>query len=97
MGVIQPDAKATREHIVTGQATLVSGVIAVTISSMTTITAGFAQLSAAAPPGATTSALSCSFSGNVLTIEGYMPTDNTLTDLIDSTGTETVNYLVTGS
>ncbi len=96
MGVIAPQTKFTREHIVTGTATLVSGVITVTIPSMTTITGAVGNLSAAAPPAATTSTLSFSFSGNVLTIEGYMPTATADTDLIDSTGTETINYLVTG-
>ena len=96
MGVISPQTKFTKEHIVTGTATLVSGVIAVTIPSMSVITGGFASLSAAAPPGTATSALSCSFSANVLTIEGYMPTATADTALVDSTGTETVNYLVTG-
>ena len=96
MGVIAPQTKFTREFLISRTATLVSGVIAVTIAEMTTITGAFGVVNAAAPPGTATSALGFTWSGNVVTIEGYMPTTTTDTTLIDSTGTETISFFVTG-
>jgi len=96
MGVIAPQNKFTREFVITRTATLVSGVIAVTIPEMTAITGAVGNLSAAAPPGLTTSTLSFSWATNVLTIEGYMPTGAGDATLIDSTGTETISFFVTG-
>ena len=96
MGVIAPQHKFTREFIISRTATLVSGVIAVTIPEMTVITGAVGNVNAAAPPGTATSALGFTWAGNVLTIEGYMPTTTTDTTLIDSTGTETITFLVTG-
>lgn len=95
--VFFPDKKTSNLRLVAGTVALDgTNPTTVTISEVSTIVGAIASLNVAAPPGASTSTLGVTWSGNVLTIEGYKPTGAGDTALVDSDGTQSVSYLVMG-
>ena len=97
MTIINQNKKITNHHIVVDTVALDgSNPTTVTVPSMTTIVGAVASISIAAPLALSTSTLGVTWSGNVLTIEGYKPTGAGDTTLVDSDGTQTVSYVVFG-
>lgn len=74
---------------------LAAGAVAFTVP-FKTITGALATILNAAAPGLSTSTLTYSVAGNVVTIKGWMPTSAANPTLIATTGTDTISVLVFG-
>lgn len=90
---IAPEKKSSGVYIIAGTVALDGSNPTDVTLACREILGAVATLNIAAPPGDNTHAVGVSWSGNVLSVEGYKPTSGSDPTLVDSDQTETVAYL----
>jgi hypothetical protein len=96
MGVINPNTKTSKEHIVSGTIALDGSNPTSVVTGLSTITSATVSRNDASAPGADPTALSWAATGGTLNIYAWKITAADNGALIASTNTDVVSYIVTG-